>query len=57
MSNMQSTVREKVTIEQMREEFLAMLQVCFEGEATLRGNEIDLRLPSGECFFISVGAA
>lgn len=38
----------KVSLEQMREEVLAMLKVCFEGEAAEEGERIRLILPGRE---------
>lgn len=40
----------KVSLEQMREEVLAMLKVCFEGEAAEEGERIRLILPDGKPF-------
>ena len=42
----------KVSLEQMREEVLAMLKVCFEGEAAEEGERIRLILPDGKAFSV-----
>ena len=44
----------KVDCQELRGELLAMLQVCFEGEASLQGEELTLKLPSGEAFSLAV---
>lgn len=44
----------KVSLEQMREEVLAMLKVCFEGEAAEEGERICLILPDGKAFSVYV---
>ena len=44
----------KVSLEQMREEVLAMLKVCFVGEAAEEGEKIRLILPDGKAFSVYV---
>ena len=40
--------------EEMLEELLAMIRVCFEGEASLQGDSVKMALPSGETFSVTV---
>ncbi len=47
----------RVQKQEMTEEILAMIQVCFEGEASLENGKVRLVLPDGEAFCIQVETA
>ena len=40
----------KLSLEEMRGEVLAMLKVCFEGEAVAEGDKLRLILPEGRSY-------
>ena len=44
----------KLSLEEMRGEVLAMLKVCFEGEAVAEGGKLRLILPEGRSFTVTV---
>ena len=41
---------------EMLEELLAMIRVCFEGEASLQGDGVKMALPSGEAFVLTISS-
>ncbi len=45
---------EKVGKRAVLEEMLAMIRVCFEGEAVIYDGEVRMTLPGGESFTVSV---
>ncbi len=46
--------KEKITLNQIRDEVLAMLKVCFEGETEEAGDKLKLVLPDGSAFAVYV---
>lgn len=49
-----SKKEDKVSLEQMRDEVLAMLHVCFEGEVERSGDQLRVILPDGSAFAVYV---
>lgn len=45
---------DKVSLEQIQDEVLAMLRVCFEGEAERNGDRFRVILPDGSAFAVYV---
>ena len=41
---------------EMLEELLAMIRVCFEGEASVQGDGVKMALPSGEAFVLTISS-
>ena len=44
----------RVKSDELMEEMLAMVQICFEGEAVLGSDGIQMTLPNGEVFLLKV---
>jgi hypothetical protein len=46
--------KETVTVDEMKQNLLAMMETCFDGDAERVGDSIRLRLSGGEEFLFSV---
>ena len=54
---MNTRKEKRVGKKEMLEELLALVRVCFEGEAILYNGALRMTLPSGESFEVSVEEA
>lgn len=45
---------EKISLSQLQEEVQAMLNVCFEGTILKLGNMLEMTLPNGQSFLLTL---
>ena len=43
-------VAELISVRELKEEVIAIISVCFEGEVVDLGDRVGLILPNGQCF-------